>query len=58
MQNFKLSWCFQANTVPKVGQQPEQATAAALPDRWVPRPKERQVCPFLRNLLKIKWVSN
>jgi sucrose synthase len=44
--------------VPKVGEQLEQATAVALPDRSAPRPKERQVYPLLRNLLKIKWGSN
>lgn len=43
---------FQAKTVPKVGEQPEQSMAVAAPDRLVARPKERQVCPLLRNLLK------
>ncbi|KAL5669151.1 hypothetical protein ACJX0J_021372, partial [Zea mays] len=38
---YNLHYRKLANTVPKVGEQPEQATAAALPDRSATRPKER-----------------
>ena len=46
-------------TVPRIGEQPPRTTAstsiagaAVVRDEIVVRPKERQVCALLRNLLK------
>ncbi|WVZ73019.1 hypothetical protein U9M48_021386 [Paspalum notatum var. saurae] len=48
---YNLQFRKLAKTVPRVGEQPEQATVAEVPVRLVPGPKERQVFPLSRNLL-------
>jgi sucrose synthase len=55
---------FQVKTVPRVGEQPPRIAPStstgvvARRNEIVARPKERQVCPLLRNLLKKDRGSN
>uniref|UniRef100_A0A453Q7W9 Sucrose synthase n=1 Tax=Aegilops tauschii subsp. strangulata TaxID=200361 RepID=A0A453Q7W9_AEGTS len=50
---YNLQFRQLVKTVPKVGEQPARPTAGSTaPARIAPRPRERQVCPLLRNLLR------
>jgi hypothetical protein len=52
---------FQVKTVPRVGEQPARtatSTGVVTSNKIVVRPKERQVCLPLRNLLKKDRGSN
>uniref|UniRef100_A0A0D9VN35 Sucrose synthase n=1 Tax=Leersia perrieri TaxID=77586 RepID=A0A0D9VN35_9ORYZ len=55
---YNLQFRKLAKNVPKPGEQPAQLTESTEPNRIIPRPKERQVCPFLRNLLKKEAGNN
>uniref|UniRef100_J3LIQ9 Sucrose synthase n=1 Tax=Oryza brachyantha TaxID=4533 RepID=J3LIQ9_ORYBR len=55
---YNLQFRKLANNVPTLGNQPAQPTESTEPNRIIPKPKERQVCPFLRNLLKKEQGNN